>query len=127
MPQQENTSRALYPYTPFGDYAPALISQTDSGHHAFRSSRLPALHSAQLTILLIRRNDKARGRRAMQAIGIHQCIPQPFQDTGSKSLLPEPFRNLDGRFVQSNIRILQHLLVCYHNQYFILFIKHLKF
>ena len=40
---------------------------------------------------------------------------------------PEPLRNLDVRFVQSNIRFLQHLLVCYHNQYFILFIKHLKF
>ena len=46
-PRQENTSRASYPYTPFGDYARALISQTDSGHHAFRSSRLPAPHSAQ--------------------------------------------------------------------------------
>ena len=29
------------------DYAPALISQTDSFHHAFRSFRLPAPHSAQ--------------------------------------------------------------------------------
>ena len=45
--QQEKTSLASYPYTPFGDYARAVISQTDSGHHAFRSSRLPALHSAQ--------------------------------------------------------------------------------
>ena len=42
-------------------------------------------------------------------IRIHQCIPLPFQDTGSKSLLPEPLRNLDGSIVQPNIRLLQHL------------------
>ena len=46
-PQQANTSLALYPYTPFGDYVQAVTYQTDSGHHAFRNSRLPALHSAQ--------------------------------------------------------------------------------
>ena len=44
---QENTSRVLYPDTPFGDYVQAVTSQTDSGHHAFRNSRLPALHLAQ--------------------------------------------------------------------------------
>lgn len=44
---QEKTSLVLYPDTPFGDYVRALISQTDSGHHAFRSSQLPAPHSAQ--------------------------------------------------------------------------------
>ena len=42
-------------------------------------------------------------------IRIHQCIPLPFQDTGSESLLPEPLRNLDGSIVQPNIRLLQHL------------------
>ena len=42
-------------------------------------------------------------------IRIHQCIPLPFQDTGSKSLFPEPLRNLDGSIVQPNIRLLQHL------------------
>ena len=46
-PQQENTSRVLYPDTPFGDYVQAVTYQTDSGHHAFRSSRLPAPHSTQ--------------------------------------------------------------------------------
>ena len=38
---------ALYPDTPFGDYVQAVTCQTDSGHHAFRSSRLPAPHSTQ--------------------------------------------------------------------------------
>ena len=42
-------------------------------------------------------------------IQIHQCIPLPFQNTGSESLLPEPLRNLDGSIVLSNIRLLQHL------------------
>ena len=42
-------------------------------------------------------------------IRIHQCIPLPFQDTGSASLLPEPLRNLDGSIVQPNICFLQHL------------------
>lgn len=42
-------------------------------------------------------------------IRIHQCIPLPFQNTGSKSLFPEPLRNLDGSIVQPNIRLLQHL------------------
>ena len=46
-PQQENTSLVLYPDTPFGDYVQAVTCQTDSGHHAFRSSQLPALHLAQ--------------------------------------------------------------------------------
>ena len=49
-------------------------------------------------------------RRAMQAIGIHQCISLPFQDTGSESLLQEPLRNLDGSIVQPHIRFLQHLV-----------------
>lgn len=40
---------------------------------------------------------------------IHQCIPLPFQDTGSESLFPEPLRNLDGSIVQPNISFLQHL------------------
>ena len=48
-------------------------------------------------------------RRAMQAIGIQQRIPLPFQYAGSESLLPEPLRNLDGSIVQPNIRLLQHL------------------
>ena len=42
-------------------------------------------------------------------IRIHQCIPLPFQDTGSEPLLPEPLRNLYGSIVQPNIRFLQHL------------------
>lgn len=42
-------------------------------------------------------------------IRIHQCISQPFQDTGSESLFPEPLRNLDGSIVQPHIRFLQHL------------------
>ena len=42
-------------------------------------------------------------------IRIHQCIPLPFQDTGSESLFPEPLRNLDGSIVQPNIRLLQYL------------------
>ena len=42
-------------------------------------------------------------------IRIHQCIPLPFQNTGSESLFPEPLRNLDGSIVQPNIRFLQHL------------------
>lgn len=45
--QQEKTSLASYPDISFGDYVQAVTYQTDSGHHAFRSSRLPALHSAQ--------------------------------------------------------------------------------
>jgi len=45
----------------------------------------------------------------MQTIGIEQCIPLSFQDTGSESLLPEPFRNLDGSIIQPHIRLLQHL------------------
>ena len=48
-------------------------------------------------------------RRAMQAIGIQQRIPLPFQDAGSESLFPEPLRNLDGSIIQPNIRLLQHL------------------
>lgn len=48
-------------------------------------------------------------RCAMQAIGIQQRIPLPFQDAGSESLLPEPLRYLNGCIVQSNIRLLQHL------------------
>ena len=48
-------------------------------------------------------------RRAMQAIGIQQRIPLPFQDTGSESLLPKPLRNLDGSIIQPHIRLLQHL------------------
>ena len=42
-------------------------------------------------------------------IRIHQCIPLPFQDTGSEPLLPEPLRNLYGSIVQPSIRFLQHL------------------
>lgn len=42
-------------------------------------------------------------------IRIHQCIPLPFQNTGSESLFPEPLRNQDGSIVQPNIRLLQHL------------------
>ena len=42
-------------------------------------------------------------------IRIHRCIPLPFQNTGSESLLPKPLRNLNGSIVQPDIRFLQHL------------------
>ena len=48
-------------------------------------------------------------RRTGIRIRIHQCIPLPFQNTGSESLFPEPLRNLDGSIVQPHIRFLQHL------------------
>ena len=42
-------------------------------------------------------------------IRIHQCIPLPFQNTGSESLFPEPLRNMNGSIIQPNIRFFQHL------------------
>ena len=48
-------------------------------------------------------------RRTGIRIRIHQCIPLPFQNTGSESLFPEPLRNMNGSIVQPDIRFLQHL------------------
>ena len=48
-------------------------------------------------------------RRTGIRIRIHHCISLPFQNTGSESLLPEPFRNLNGCIIQPHIRLLQHL------------------
>ena len=42
-------------------------------------------------------------------LGYSSAFPLSFQDAASKSLLPEPLRNLDGSIVQPNIRLLLHL------------------
>ena len=57
---------------------------------------------------------------------IHQCIPLPFQDTGSESLLLEPLRNLNGSIVQPNIRFLQHLSLHHPLQKQVLAHPHLR-
>lgn len=64
--------------------------------------------SLQILYIISRWHYIAHTRRAMQAIGIQQCIPLPFQYAGSKSLLPKPPRNQNGSIVQPHIRLLQH-------------------
>ncbi len=59
-------------------------------------------------------------------IRIHQCIPLSFQDAGSESLFPEPLRNLDGSYVQPNIRLLQHLALQHPLQKQVLAHSHLS-
>lgn len=68
--------------------------RADKGDHPFISTFHPYINIA-----------RSLGIR----IGIQQCIPLSFQNTGSKSLLSEPLRNLNGSIVQPNIRFLQHL------------------
>ena len=68
--------------------------RTDKGDNSFISTFHPDINITRSPGIRIR---------------IHQCIPLPFQDAGSESLLPEPLRNLDGSIVQPHIRLLQHL------------------
>ena len=68
--------------------------RADKGNNPFISTFHPDINITRSTGIRIR---------------IHQCIPLPFQDTGSESLLPKPLRNLNGSIIQPNIRFLQHL------------------
>ena len=68
--------------------------RTDKGDYPFISTFHPDINITRSPGIRIR---------------IHQCIPLPFQDTGSESLLLEPPRNLNGSIVQSHICFLQHL------------------
>lgn len=68
--------------------------RTDKGDNPFISTFHPDINISRSPGIRIR---------------IHQCIPLPFQDTGSESLLLEPFRNLNDSIIQPHIRLLQHL------------------
>lgn len=67
--------------------------RADKGDNPFISTFHPDVNIARRTGIRIR---------------IHQCIPLPFQDTGSESFLLEPVRDFYSSIIKLGINLLKH-------------------